>query len=165
MAGTPRLALPFLSVGQAQKEFTHNESLQVLDMLVAGAIEEPPSATPPAAPSVGECFVVGAGATDAWAGMSGSVAAWTSGGWRFVSPVDGMVLYERTSGTFAACRNGAWELGMVRGDALVIGGNQVVGPRAAPIDSPADGAVIDVEARAAIAAILDALRQHGLIES
>jgi hypothetical protein len=54
---------------------------------------------------------------------------------------------------------------MVRGDALVIGGNQVVGPRAAAIDSPADGAVIDVEARAAIAAILDALRQHGLIES
>lgn len=47
MAGTPRLALPFLSVGQAQKEFTHNESLQTLDILVAGAIEEPPRVTPP----------------------------------------------------------------------------------------------------------------------
>ena len=48
MAGTPRLSLPFLSVGQAQKEFTHNEALQTLDVLVAGAIEEPPRATPPA---------------------------------------------------------------------------------------------------------------------
>ena len=39
MAGTPRLALPLLSVGQAQKEFTHNESLQTLDLLVAGTVE------------------------------------------------------------------------------------------------------------------------------
>jgi len=38
MAATPRLSLPFLSVGQAQKEFTHNESLQTLDALVAGAL-------------------------------------------------------------------------------------------------------------------------------
>ena len=51
MAATPRLSLPFLNVGQAQKEFTHNESLQTLDVLVSGAIEGPPLATPPLTPS------------------------------------------------------------------------------------------------------------------
>ena len=165
MAGTPRLGLPLISVGQAEKEFTHNESLQALDMLVAGAVEEPPRATPPAAPSLGACYIVGPSATDVWAGMSGSLAAWTDSGWRFESPVDGMTLFERTSATCAVYRSGVWELGIVRGDALVLGGQQVVGQRAGPIVTPAGGAVIDVEGRAATAAILEALRLHGLIES
>ena len=46
MSGTPRLALPFLSPGQAQKEFTHNEALQTLDFLIAGAVEEAPRPAP-----------------------------------------------------------------------------------------------------------------------
>jgi hypothetical protein len=97
--------------------------------------------------------------------MSGSIAAWTSGGWQFVPPTDGMTLYVRTSSIYAVYRNGAWELGMVRGSALVIGGEQVVGQRSAAIASPAGGSVIDVEGRVATAAILDALRAHGLIET
>lgn len=163
MAGTPRLNLPFINVGQAQKEFTHNEALQILDSLVGGAIEEPPRVTPPDAPSIGACYIVAEGATDAWAGMSLSLASWTSGGWQFIAPAEGMVVYERTSGTFAAFRSGAWELGLVRGTAMLIGGQQVVGPRAGAIDSPTGGAVIDAEGRSAIDAILAALRQHGLI--
>ena len=165
MTGTPRLALPFLSVGQAQKEFTHNESLQTLDILVAGAVEQPPLSTPPASSAVGDCYIVGSAATDAWAGKSQCVAAWTTGGWRFVSPIEGMLLYERTSGTWAAFRNGEWELGSVRGTALLIGDQQVVGARADAIASPSGGTVVDVEARDAVDAILNALRQHGLIGS
>jgi Protein of unknown function (DUF2793) len=163
MAATPRLALPFLSVGQAQKEFTVNESLQALDVLVAGAVDEPPRATPPTSPTPGACYIVGAEATDAWAGMSGFVAAWTTGGWRLIPPVEGMSLYERTSGTWIVYRGSAWEIGIVRGAALIIDGMQVVGQRGAAIDSPTGGTVVDTEGRAAIAAILSALRQHGLI--
>lgn len=164
MAATPRLNLPFIAVGQAQKEFTHNESLQTLDMLVGGAIEEPPRAAPPASPAFGACYIVGASATGAWAGKSQCVAAWTTGGWRFVSPLDGLSLYDRSSGTSIAYRNGAWEQGIVRGASVVIGGEQVVGPRAAPIASPTGGMVVDNESRAAISGILVALRQHGLID-
>jgi hypothetical protein len=39
----------------------------------------------------------------------------------------------------------------------------VVGPQAAAIADPDGGAVVDGEARTAIAAILAALRSHGLI--
>ena len=165
MAATPRLALPFLSVGQAQKEFTHNESLQALDVLVAGAIEEPPRTAPPDLPVVGACYVIGPNPTGAWAAMPACIAAWTTGGWRFISPLEGMSLYERSSGTWATFRDGVWELGMVRGGSLVVNDKQVVGSRAAAIDSPAGGNVIDSEARAALSAVLDALRQHGLIDS
>jgi hypothetical protein len=165
MAGTARLALPFISVGQAQKEFTHNESLQALDILVAGAVEEPPLATPPTSPSVGACYIVAADSTDAWAGQSKCLAAWTSGGWRFVAPVEGMAVFERTSGSWAVFRDGAWEIGMVRGSALLVDGEQVVGPRGVAIAPPTGGAIIDSEGRAAIDAILDAMRTHGLIAS
>jgi hypothetical protein len=165
MSATPRLSLPFLAVGQAQKEFTHNESLQTLDALVSGAVEEPPRAAPPATPALGSCFIVDAAASGAWAGMSGSVAVWSSGGWRFIAPLDGMSLFERSSGTWMLYRNGAWEAGVVRGASLVIDGEQVVGSRLAAIATPAGGSVIDLEARASIAAMLDALRQHGLIEA
>ena len=163
MASTPRLSLPFLSVGQAQKEFTHNEALQTLDLLVSGAVEEPPRASPPASPTAGACYIVGEAATDAWTGKSQCVAGWTSGGWRFIAPVDGMSLYERASGTLAVFRSGSWEIGTLRGSSLVLEGQQVVGPRAAAIESPTGGSVVDSEARAALDAILDTLRQHGLI--
>jgi hypothetical protein len=149
----------------AQKEFAHNESLQTLDAIVAGAVEAAPLATPPAAPAMGACYIVAESATDAWVGKSQFVASWTSGGWRFIQPVEGMVLYERTSGTWMVHRGGAWETGMIRGASLLIDGQKVVGPRDGAIESPSGGTVVDGEARAAIDALLGALRRHGLIET
>jgi hypothetical protein len=134
-------------------------------MLVAGTVDEPPRASPPVSPTLGACYIVAPEATDAWVGKSGYVVAWTAGGWRFVSPAEGMSLFERTSGTCAVFRNGAWETGIIHGASLVIGGQQVVGERLAAIDTPAGGSVVDTEGRLAIAAMLDALRQHGLIEA
>jgi hypothetical protein len=40
-----------------------------------------------------------------------------------------------------------------------------VGPQAAAIASPAGGSIVDVEARAALGALLATLREHGLIAS
>jgi hypothetical protein len=165
MSGSPRLGLPFLSVGQAQKEFAHNEALQILDLLVAGAVEEPPGTTPPASPTLGACYIVAPGATGEWAGKALCVAGWTSGGWRFIPPAEGMNLYVRSTATAASFRSGIWEVGQVRGAALIIGDEQVVGSRAGAIPSPTGGTTIDGEARASVDAILIALRQHGLIET
>ena len=74
-----------------------------------------------------------------------------------------MTLYERGSGTSAAFRNGAWEVGVLRGGSLLIDDQQVVGSRGPAIDSPSGGEIVDVEGRLAIDAILTAMRQHGLI--
>lgn len=165
MSATPRLSLPFLSVGQSQKEFVHNEALQTLDLLVAGAVEEPPLASPPTAPEPGSGYIVGDGASGAWAGNDGCVAGWASGGWRFVEPIEGMRLAVRSAGVDATFRNGAWELGAVRGAAIFIGGEQVVGARQPAIPAPSGGSTADIEARAALVQMLSALRAHGLIES
>jgi len=163
MSGTARLQLPFLSAGQAQKEMAHNEALQALDFLVAGAVEEEPRDDPPTAPVVGDCYIVSEAPSGAWAGKPQAVAGYTEGGWRFISPTEGMSLWVKSVAAWAIYRAGDWETGALRGSRLVIDGNQVVSARAAAIAAPAGGATIDGEARTAIDLMLAALRHHGLI--
>ena len=165
MNGTARLSLPFLSPGQAQKEFVHNEALQALDIAVAAAVEEAPRSDPPAAPALGGCYIVGSSPTGEWAGKPQSLAAFTTGGWRFLAPIEGLSVYVKDSGVWAAYRSGDWEIGSLRGSNLIIDGQQVVGARTAAITLATGGTTIDGEARTAIEGILAALRQHGLIES
>lgn len=165
MSGSARLNLPFLSAGQSQKELIHNEALQVLDVIVAAAVEEAPQSSPPASPPVGACYIVGPSASGAWTGKEQSIAGFTSGGWRFVTPQEGLAAYVKARGTWACFRAGSWEIGTVRGTSLVVDGEQVVGSRGSAIDGPSGGTTVDAEARATIGEILATLRQHGLIES
>ena len=83
----------------------------------------------------------------------------------FARSKDGMGAYVKASALSANYRAGAWELGSLRGNSLVVGGSQVVGSRQAAISGPTGGATVDAECRSAINQILAALRQHGLIES
>lgn len=165
MSGTPRLSLPFLSAGQAQKEFMHNEALQQIDIALAAAVEETPRDDAPASPALGACYIVGPSAVAEWAGKSQSIASFTSGGWRFLAPVEGMTAYIKSTAIFATYRSGEWEFGTLRGSTLMLGGQQVVGSRGGAITLASGGATVDSEGRAAIEAILSALRDHGLIET
>lgn len=98
MSATSRLAFPFISPGQAQKELYHNEALQLLDVLVAAAVEGLPTAAPPATPTIGLCYIVGGSSSGDWSGRAQQLAAYTSGGWRFIAPRDGMSALVRSSG-------------------------------------------------------------------
>ena len=162
---TERLGLPLLNPGQSQKEIFHNEALLVLDAVVAGSVEEGPRSAPPSNPQPGQAFIVAQSGTGEWAGKDLQLAIFTTAGWRFQKPAEGQSMYVRSAGVQASYRAGSWELGAVRANSLVIGGEQVVGSRSGTIAEPAGGTTIDAQARASIAAILDALRTHGLIAS
>jgi len=136
----------------------------VLDVLVAGAVAGLPLGSPPASPTVGNCYIIAASPSGAWAGHAQEIAAYTSGGWRFVAPRDGMSVYVESSGATAVHQSGAWEVGTFNGSQLVVDGLKVVGSRGSAIVAPAGGATIDAEARTAIGLVLAALREHGLIE-
>jgi hypothetical protein len=160
---TPRLGLPLLQPGQAQKEMFHNEALTRIDVAVQGAVHAADANEPPEAPMPGACWIMGESPQGDWAGHAGEIAAWTGGGWRFVAPFEGMRLWVSQEQGYALFSGGEWLLGRSYGR-LIVDGEQVVGPRAAAIVEPSAGAVIDVQARATIATILDALRGHGLID-
>ena len=73
----------------------------MLDALVAGAVEGLPLAAPPASPAIGNCYIVAGSPTGAWAGHAQQLAAYSSGGWRFIVPRDGLSLYVVSSGKTA----------------------------------------------------------------
>ena len=164
MDHSPRFALPFLAPGQAQKEFFHNEALQRIDFLLCPVIEEPPRQAPPASPVIGQAYVVATGATGVWAGHDGEIAGFGEGGWRFVAAIDGMSVIDRSSGETLLRRSGSWEPGVVRAREVRVNAQKVIGARQGAIAAPTGGATIDAEGRSAIAAILLAMRSHGLIE-
>ena len=163
MESTDRLSLPLLMPGQAQKELFHNEALDILDALVAGAVEDLPANDPPQSPAAGECYLVGDAPLAEWAQYPGHIAAYSSAGWRFVAPKPGLTVLVKPTGTRATYTSAGWDIGTVRASQLVVDGLRVVGPQAAAIPDPGGGATVDIEARATLTAMLAALRQHGLI--
>lgn len=165
MTATARFALPLLHAGQAQKEMFHNEAVVRIDSLLHPAVVEIGVDTPPAAPEAGQAWIVGATPTGDWAGRGHQIAAWTDGGWRFAAPRDGMEVWAESLAQPVRYHAGGWQAGLVIASRVEIGGVQVVGDRGPAIAAPAGGLTIDEQARDAVAAILDALRTHGLIAS
>ncbi|NYF31169.1 MULTISPECIES: DUF2793 domain-containing protein [Sphingopyxis] len=143
---TSRFALPLLAVAQAQKEVTHNEALTLLDALVHAAIEAGPLAEPPSSSAPGQCWIVGSAPTGAWAGHGDAIAVQTSGGWRFAVPREGTHVMRLADGARLRFEGGTW-----------------VEP--STIAPPAGGAVIDSEARGAIAALIAQLAAQGILIS
>jgi Protein of unknown function (DUF2793) len=162
---SPRFALPFILPGQAQKEVFHNEALTLIDIALHGCVAAGPLDDPPAAPEPGQSWIVGPDPTGQWAGRAGALAAWTDGGWRFVGPVPGMLIWNIDLGCWVHGTGSGWSDGSLPAAALVIGGQQVVGPRLPDVPSPSGGTTIDVEARAAVDALIATLKSHGLIDS
>lgn len=74
-----------------------------------------------------------------------------------------MSVHVRSSGVAAIYRNSGWEIGVINAAALRVGGQQVVGARAAAIAGPAGGTSVDAQCREAVQLILETMRQHGLI--
>jgi hypothetical protein len=139
---TARHDLPLLFAGQAQKETFVNELAARVDALLHLAIEAE-TATPPAAPSDGQSWLVGASPTGAWAGHGGTIAARAAGNWLFLQPRAGMTLLNKATGQQVRYLSG-WQ---------------------APAKPalPAGGTTNDTEARTAIAAIITALVSAGIV--
>ena len=158
-----RLALPFLSAGQAQKEMTVNEALARLDAAVQASAIAGGATVPPATPSPGACWIVGAAPEGDWAGNANALAVWTGDGWRFLSPVEGMTVWVAADGMCWRWRDGSWRVGEVLGSGVTIDGIAVVGVQQPAIAGVTGGTIVDAECRMAVSDILEALRAHGLI--
>ena len=111
----------------------------------------------------GDCHLVDEPASGAWSGQVGALACFTAGGWRFVAPIEGMRVLDRASGVTIVRRGGVWESGIARMSEVQVDGDTVLRQRQAPVPNPNGGGAIDAECRAAVIAILDRMRAHGLI--
>ena len=104
---TPRLDLPFIEAAQAQKHVTHNAALEVLDLVTQLCVQDFDATTPPDAPVEGQVWALGAGPTGDWAGHDGQLAAWSGGGWLFVTPGSGWRAFGLVDDSLRALRDTA----------------------------------------------------------
>lgn len=163
MSETKRFSLPFILTSQSQKEVTHNEALTRLDLLLHLHVESDVLSDPPLSPDDGAAWIVAHGGRGPWAGRDAMIAQWLDGQWRYIEPQKGMRAWIASREVEALYDGVTWQVGMLRGDAVFIGGEKVIGMRGGAIPDPSGGQVIDVEARLTLAAILTVMRQHGLI--
>jgi len=89
MIDTPRLSLPLLAAGQAQKHVTHNDALTRLDALVHLSVESRTQGTPPPAPTELSGYIVPPDGTGVFAGRVDQIALYEDGGWTFLEPRPG----------------------------------------------------------------------------
>lgn len=145
-ARSPAHELPYLFPGQAQKEAFVNEAFARLDALLQPvAIEE--RAAPPAGPAPGDSYLVADPASGAWTGQERALAVWAENQWLFCPPREGARLFDLASGALALF-------------SAAEGWQRIAAP--AP---PLGGATQDGEARAAIAALVAALRAAGIFSA
>ncbi|WP_027488652.1 DUF2793 domain-containing protein [Allorhizobium undicola] len=103
-----RLSLPFILPSQSQKHVTHNEALQILDA-VTQLVLESSLADPPASPAEGAAYAIATGATGAWAGQDGKIAAWQDSAWTFLAPQAGWLACLRSTGKVMLYGTNGWQ--------------------------------------------------------
>ena len=141
-SSTPKIGLPMLIAGQAQKEFFVNQALAILDTLHARAViaSQP---TPPPQSADGDCFRVTAPAAGPWEGCEGHLALRIGGDWHFIAPREGMQVFDIEADTCL----------FFKADWLT----------AMRPPAPANGTNIDTEARAAIEQLIGVLHDIGIL--
>lgn len=139
---TPRLALPLLFAGQAQKEFTVNEALLRTDLALHCTIEGELAAPPPS-PLAGQAWLVAALPSAAFVGHASAIAGYTASGWRFIAPRIGLHVYDKSAGCFRHYTD-AWQRTIVPA-------------------VPTGGTTIDQEARTTIGNLLAKLVSAGIL--
>lgn len=107
MSNTVRLTLPNLVAGQAQKEITHNMALQCLDALVQTAVESMMLTVPPVGVE-GNLYIVGPGATGAWASKENTLTQFVGGAWFFYAPFSGMRVWNKATSTAMVFKGSTW---------------------------------------------------------
>jgi hypothetical protein len=109
MTQSTHLALPYIDAAQAQKHVTHNEALQLLDALVHLSVSARDQAAPPASPTEGQRFLVGAGASGAFAGKDFQIATFLAGAWFFLIPRAGWRVFVEAETLLLVYDGAAWK--------------------------------------------------------
>lgn len=108
MSTTARLLLPYIAPQQSQKQLSYNTAMALLDQLVQPVVTSAGLAAPPALPEEGDTYVIATGPTGAWSGKAGQLTCWRDGGWAFLEPAEGWLVYAVDTGLLMVHAAGEW---------------------------------------------------------
>jgi hypothetical protein len=124
MTETTHLGLPYLAAAQAQKHVTHNDALCRLDAVVQLAVIDTALTAPPGSPVEGDRYIVADGATGAWAGHDGEIAAFVDGAWLLFAAKPGWIAFDAANEALLVRHDDAWgAMGNVLGPVSRLGVN------------------------------------------
>jgi hypothetical protein len=106
---TPRLGAPELVSGQATPETTVNEQIRYIESGAGHFIfKDRDLATPPGSPADGDCYLVAASPTGAWAGQAGKIAFRVNTAWAFITAIEGFTAWINDENVFVGYDGAAW---------------------------------------------------------
>jgi hypothetical protein len=106
---TPRLGAPELTSGQATPETTVNEQIRYIESGAGHFIfKDRDLATPPGSPADGDCYLVAASPTGAWAGQAGKIAFRVNTAWVFITAIEGFTAWINDENVFVGYDGAAW---------------------------------------------------------
>ena len=106
---SPNLSLPLIQAAQAQKHVTHNEAIELLDMIVQLTVQAFDATTPPGQAIEGQAWALGASPTGVWASQGGQIASWRGGGWIFAAPQIGWQAWGVAQGALRVYTGNGWQ--------------------------------------------------------
>ena len=109
MNHSANLGLPYLLPNQAQKHVTLNEALRRLDAIVQIRVERRDLSVPPTPAAEGSRYIPAKAASGAWAGKSGTIACFQDGGWIFMAPQTGWLIYVTEEDALLIRKEAGWE--------------------------------------------------------
>jgi hypothetical protein len=142
MTDTPNLGLPYIDGSQAQKHVTHNEALRILDAAIQIGVLDLTLTAPPSSPAEGERHVVASAATGAWAGQDDTIATWQDGTWAFLAPKTGGCIWSAADSGLFVFDGAAWQSAGGRRRSITWRISASTPPRAVPICSRSNAALI-----------------------
>lgn len=142
---TPNRNIPYVPEGTLDPAAGLNLALNVIDALLQTRVISIGQSTPPGSPSDGDLYIVGAGATGAWAGHENDLARYVAEGnsWQFFSAGDEVaIVYNDDDGGLYIFSSGSWILAAGLGDAPADG--DTYGRKDGSWVSVSNSAVVDV---------------------
>jgi hypothetical protein len=103
---TPLIGLPEIAEGVANQVPIHNTALRHIEAKLIRALSMIVMAPPAAAE--GDSYIIPAGASGAWAGKTGQIAAFIGGAWSYLVPIEGIRLWINDLGAEYVYDGAAW---------------------------------------------------------
>ncbi len=109
MDNSENLNLPYIMPQQAQKHITHNEAIQMLDVVVQIGVVSDTISHPPEEPSNGERYIIPETASGEWAGKEKQLAAFQNGAWAFFIPQEGWSAWVQSKSVHLTWNGQEWQ--------------------------------------------------------
>lgn len=95
---SPKLGFDFIAANQSQKHVSANEALLILDVVSHVSVVNMTTTSPPGSPAIGDAYIVAAGASGAWVGLSGDLVFWDGTTWIHVTTSAGFKIVDASTG-------------------------------------------------------------------